>query len=159
MTGTLELRKHGAVFVLDGSPSAAALRPRRGMRSAEITVDGRTVDGRTVEVAVTDHRPCGVATTDGLLRLDPRGGRTPTGGPVLWSIERDRGVHVGSVVRGADRIELRLPRMCGRQVEISATGLWPDLELIALAGSFALIAWRRNARVRAMAVAGAIGHG
>ncbi|WP_152648623.1 hypothetical protein [Streptacidiphilus anmyonensis] len=163
MTGALSLRRRGAVFVLDGSPSAASLRTGRRMRSAEITVDGRTV-----EVHVDDHRhwtcPGGV-TVDGVLRLaapddDPRGSRiAPDGEPVGWVMGRERGCFTASVVRGGARIDLRLPRRGGPQVEIVPTGSWPDLELVALAAAFALLARRRAERLRAMAIAGAMGHG
>ncbi|WP_152628206.1 hypothetical protein [Streptacidiphilus neutrinimicus] len=153
-TRTLNLRRRGAVFVLDDSAAAASLRPGRRMRSAEICVDGRTV-----EVRVNDHRPSGVSI-DGLLRLDPRGSRVaPEGEPVGWTMGRERGCYAASVVRGEDRIDLRLPRRGGPRVEIVLTGTWPDLELVALAASFALLARRRAARLRAMAVAGAMGHG
>ncbi|MEY9877786.1 hypothetical protein ABH931_007310 [Streptacidiphilus sp. MAP12-33] len=158
MTTALELRKRGAVFVLDGSPSAASLRPHRGLRGAEITVDGRTV-----AIGPTDHRPCGVVTADGLLRLHPQDGRTPAGEPVAWSLRPERGSYRAAVVRAGqgddDRIDLRLPRLGGRVVEISVSGAWADLELLVLAASFALLARRRGDRVRAAIVAGAIGHG
>jgi hypothetical protein len=150
----MNLRKRGAVFILDDSPSAASLRPGRRMRSGEITADGRTV-----VVRVNDHRPSGVVV-DGLLRLDPRGSHIAPGSePVAWSMGRERGCFAASVLRGADRIDLRLARRGGTHVEIVPSGTWPDLELVALAASFALLARRRTARLTAMAVAGAIGHG
>ncbi|WP_042387120.1 hypothetical protein [Streptacidiphilus melanogenes] len=154
MTGTLNLRKRGPAFVLDDSPSVASLRPRRRMRRAEITVDGRTV-----EAVITGHRVVGV-TVEGLLRLEPSGSRLPSdSGPVAWTTDRHRGFYLGSVVRGGDRIDLRLPRLGGRRVEIAPAGVWPDLELVSLAASFVLLARRRQDRLRAMAVAGATGHG
>ncbi|RAG81940.1 hypothetical protein DN069_30180 [Streptacidiphilus pinicola] len=153
MTSILNLRKHGTLFVLDDSPSAASVRPHRRMRQAQITVDGRTV-----EATVSGHQPVGVEVA-GLLRLDPSGTHLPGGGgPVTWTMERHRGAYRGSVVRGADRIELRLTRRGGKHVEITPSGVWPDLELVALAASLVLLSRRRHDRLRAMAIAGAGSH-
>ncbi|MDQ1025113.1 hypothetical protein QF035_002695 [Streptomyces umbrinus] len=62
-----------------------------------------------------------------------------------------------SLVRGSDLIEFSLPRFRGKSVQVAVGGDWDHLELIRLAGCFALLSLRRGDAYRSTAVVGAIG--
>jgi hypothetical protein len=150
---SLSLRKQGGTFVVEGlkSPSGT-LKFDRGMRTGTVTVDGRALP-----IAATGRLRTRVTVgEDALLCLDGQGAFVPGGGaPVEWRTSRPRrGRYHATLVRGSDLIDFSLTRSDGKSVQISVDGGWDQLELIALAGSFALLSRRRGDAYRVIAMAG-----
>ncbi|WP_285563863.1 hypothetical protein [Streptomyces sp. RTGN2] len=155
----LTLRKTGGTFVIDGleSPSGT-LRFNRGMRTGTVTADGHALP-----IAATGRlRTRVTAGEDAILCLDGQGAFVPgNGAPVEWRTSPPRrGRYHATLVRGSDLIDFSLARSAGKSVRISVSGHWDELELIALAGSFALLSRRRGDTYLKMAIAGIVGgHG
>ncbi|GAA2340506.1 hypothetical protein OKJ48_02385 [Streptomyces kunmingensis] len=154
---SLTLRKRGDSFVVDGGRSpAAALKFGRGMQTGTITVDGRALP-------IAAHGPMRTGATLGgdepVLRLDGHGAFVPPRmAPVEWRYSRPRrGRYHAALVRGSDVIDFSVTRFSGKAVEITVGGDWDQLELVVLAGSFALLSRRRGDAYRTMTIVGAIG--
>ncbi|WP_328891824.1 hypothetical protein [Streptomyces sp. NBC_00316] len=154
----LSVHKQGDTYVVDGlgSPSGA-LKFGRGMRTGTVTMGGRALP-----IAATGRlRTRVTAGEDAILCLDGQGAFVPgSGAPVEWRTSRPRrGRYHAALVRGSDLIDFSLARSDGKSVQISVDGHWDQLELIALAGSFALLSRRRGDTYLKMAFAGIVSHG
>lgn len=157
MATTLRLRKRGGAHVLDGIASpTATLTFGRGMRTGTITVDGKALP---IEVDSPMRSGVVLGGSAPVLRLAPHEPYLPgRSGTVRWQLTRAfRSGYRATLVRGGDRMEFSLPRFQGKSVEVTVDGDWDELELIALAGCFALLSCRRGDSLRAAAVVGAIG--
>jgi len=156
---TLRHGSGGLVIRGLGEPTAV-LHPSASMRRGKI----KTSAG-TLPIEVNDPWRSGATLTGTggrpILRLDPRASSLPDSRqPAQWQVRRGWGGYSATLSRGGDRIELRLPRLHGKGVQLQVTGRWgTQLELILLAACFALLARRRGDTFRAMAVVGATGHG
>ncbi|WLQ38503.1 hypothetical protein P8A18_33860 (plasmid) [Streptomyces castrisilvae] len=154
----LSLHKKGGAFVLDGvKGSSATLTFERGMRKGTVTVGGRALP-----IAATGRgRTRVTAAEPAILCLDGQGAFVPGGGaPVEWRTSKPhRGHYRATLVRGSDEIDFSLSRSDGKSVQIAVTGQWDELELLALAGSFALLSRRRGDTYRKIAIAGVVSHG
>ncbi|NED93273.1 hypothetical protein G3I76_76205 [Streptomyces sp. SID11233] len=153
---SLSLRRQGATFVIEGLNSpTGTLKFERGMRKGTVTTDGRAVPiaatGR-LRTRVTAGEPT-ILCLDGPEAFVPGGGA-----PVEWRASKPhRGRYHATLVRGSDLIEFSLAKSDGKSVRIEVGGSWDQLELIALAGSFALLSRRRGDTYLKLALAGVIG--
>jgi hypothetical protein len=154
----MSLRKRGDTFVVDGIGSpTAALKFDRGMRTGTVTMDGRALP-----IAATGRLRTRVTVgKEAILCLDGEGAFVPgSGTPVEWRASRPRrSRYHATLVRGSDLIDFSLTRSDGKSVQISVSGGWEQLELITLAGSFALLSRRRGDAYRAMAFVSVISGG
>ncbi|MEU0132167.1 MULTISPECIES: hypothetical protein [unclassified Streptomyces] len=157
MATTLTLDKRDGAFVLDGvGTPKASLEFGRGMRTGTITVAGKQLpvasSGKVRETVTV-----GAGTP--VVRLSPD--TSYVGNPAAtaeWSFSRGfRDGYHATLTRGKHRLDFALPRMKGKSVEVTVTGSWDDLELVALTGCFALLASRRGDAYRTITVVGAIG--
>lgn len=151
---TTTLTKRGGVLVLEGMGDAS-LDTGGGMTRGKITVNGEKLP-----VHVTDRRRLGVQVEGGkapLVRLDPGGESLVPGSarPATWDVSRTKRTYHATLTRGGDRIEFSLGR--GKAVEVSVTGNWEQLELVALAGCFSLLSRKRGDKFRAAVIATATG--
>ena len=151
---TLTLRRRRRAWLLEGTNRAAFLRTWHGLYHGEVQVEARSWS-----VGVTDRRRIGAVARAGdrpVVRLHPRQSHVPgPGGPVRWAPHW----HHGSLVRDAARIDVRLSPWPRGRIRIEVTGVWTELELVALTAAFALLSRRHRRMVLMMAVAGATGHG
>ncbi|MFG2676344.1 hypothetical protein ACPXCP_34725 [Streptomyces sp. DT20] len=140
---SLSLHKQGGTFVIDGLGSpTAALEFDRGMRTGTVTSGGRALP-----IAATGRlRTRVTAGEPAILCLDGPEAFVPGGGaPVEWRTSKPhRGRYHATLVRGSDLIDFSLAKSDGKSVRIEVSGSWDQLELIALAGSFALLSRRRG---------------
>ncbi|WP_329168047.1 hypothetical protein OG709_28300 [Streptomyces sp. NBC_01267] len=157
MPPTLTLTKSHGSYVLEGTAGDASLETGKSMRRGEITVSGRTLP-----VEVNNPRRTGITVggSSPVLRLDHQDSFLPgSGKAVQWELSRSFRGYRAAVVSGGDRIDLWLPKFHGKSVEVKVDGDWDQLELVALSACFAVLSRRRGDAFRAMAVAGATGHG
>ncbi|MFD7863031.1 hypothetical protein [Streptomyces sp. NPDC057682] len=154
----LRLRKKGGAFVVDGlGKPTGTLKFDRGMRTGTVTVGGRALP-----IAATGRRRTRVTAADpAILCLDGGGAFVPGGGaPVEWRMSPPgKGPYRATLVRGSDTIDFSLAKSDGKSVRIDVTGTWDDLELLALAGSFALLSRRRGDTYLKMAFVAVISGG
>ncbi|OEV09273.1 hypothetical protein [Streptomyces nanshensis] len=153
---TTRLTKRGRAFALEGIGDAATLETGGSMRRGKITVNGDTLP-----VEVNHPRRLGITVGDGkdpIMRLTPGQSQVPgSTQPAHWDVSRSFRGYRAVLTRGEARIEFSLPKLRGKSVDVSVTGEWAYLELVALAACFALLARRRGDTLRAVAVATASG--
>jgi hypothetical protein len=150
---TWTVRKQDGAFVLDsGAGPHASLRTGWTWRCGEI----RTGAGLwTVEptdrrrIGATAHAEHGVP-----VRLDPRRSHVPgPGGVARWAPGRCG----GELVRDGNRLAVRLGGRLGGPIHVDVTGVWAEVELVALTACFALMSRRRRRTLIMMAVVGSSG--
>lgn len=158
MATTMTLTKRDGALYLEGSDGTASLEPGTTMRRGKIVLDGKTLP---IEVNNPLRTGITVGGDQPVLRLDPQDGFVPgSSAPTQWQVSREKGRYSGTLTRGGDRIDLSVQRFHGKSVEVSVTGDWEQLELVALSACFALLARRRGDALRGAAVASAsAGHG
>jgi hypothetical protein len=155
---TLHLRKDRRTLILDGTGTPASMTTNRPLRRGTLTVagtdfaiqaDGPRRWGCTVGPAERPLLHLGRDRTTGI----PAASSASPEENASWRIRRGWHGYRGILTRGADRIEVLVPRFRGRSAEVTVTGSWPDLPLLALAACFAVLSRRRGDTYFAMVIA------